>query len=498
MQAVNAGMVRGAAWNVLFKITDRGIGLASTVVLVRLLVPADFGLVALATSLVALLALFGAFGFDIALIQNPDAQRSHFDTVWTLNVVCGLALALVLVLVATPVARFYEDSRLVEVILGLAAARAISGFENVGLVALRKEMAFDQEFRYSLYKRLATTFFATLPLAFVWRNYWALVGGAIAASCIGVVLSYRLHPYRPRLSLAAARELFGFSRWLQISNIVSFVSGRAADFIIGRAAGMSALGTFSIAKEISNLASAELAMPVHRGVFPGYAKLARDLAQLKQAYLKVASILLLVTLPGAVGVALLAQPVVFVFLGGGWSDAIPVIRILAINGVLVVSLSTAAYVYLALGIPRHTTTVTAIYGLVSVLMMLLLVPRLGIEGAALALLGGSLATVPVNFRLISQAVNVTLLDIGLLAWRPVTATLVMAAALVTARPFWDSGGTFAGHAIDLVTSAGLGAAVYSATVILLWRLARRPDGAEAFALQQLKGLLPAARRIRDG
>jgi len=82
-------MERGAAWNVLFRAADRGIGLVSTVILARLLIPADFGLVALATSLIGLLTLLGDFGFDLVLIQHPNAQRRHFDTVWTFNVAFG-------------------------------------------------------------------------------------------------------------------------------------------------------------------------------------------------------------------------------------------------------------------------------------------------------------------------------------------------------------------------------------------------------------------------
>src|SRR3954466_13285443 len=102
-------MVSGAAWNVLLRSVDRVIGIVSTVILARLLLPADFGLVALATSLLALLALLTAFGFDLALIQNRQAGRCHFDTVWTFNVIFGLAIALVLAFAASPVARFYNE-----------------------------------------------------------------------------------------------------------------------------------------------------------------------------------------------------------------------------------------------------------------------------------------------------------------------------------------------------------------------------------------------------
>lgn len=486
-------MARGAAWNVLFRTADRGIGLVSTVILARLLIPADFGLVALATSLIGLLTLLGDFGFDLALIQHPNAQRRHFDTVWTFNVAFGLATAAVLLLLADAAARFYNDPRLVPVMFGLAAARAISCFENIGLVAFRKDMAFDQDFKFSLYKRLATTFLATIPLAFLLRNYWALVGGLIAGSCIGLALSYLLHPYRPRLTLSAMRELLGYSKWLQLANIVTFASGRAADFIVGRIAGASALGLFTIAKEISNLPSAELAAPIHRGVFPGYAKIAADRALLKRAYLRVTSILLLVIVPAGIGLSLVAEPAVLVFFGEKWTAMVPLIEILSVNGVLGISLSTAAYVYLALGTPRHTTMLVGVYAGVSISMMVWLVPMSGIKGAATAVIVATVATMPLNFRLLSNAVGVTMLDLSEIVWRPLFATLVMAGGVLTAKYYIGPAHTIQGNFVSLVTMGFIGAAVYCGTVLLLWRLASRPNSAEAFVLERLKGLIAVTR-----
>jgi O-antigen/teichoic acid export membrane protein len=224
VESVKAGMVRGAAWNVAIRIVDRSIGMVSIAILARLLIPADFGVVALGSSFAGLLALLTAFGFDLWLIQNPRAERRHFDTVWTFKVLFGLATAALLALPAHHIARFYEEPRLAPVMLGLAVARAISSFDNVGLVWFRKDMAFDREFRFSLAKRLLTTFVATIPFALVWRDYRALVWGTIAGSCFGLALSYTMQPYRPRLSFAATRELFGFSRWLQLANLTTFVS----------------------------------------------------------------------------------------------------------------------------------------------------------------------------------------------------------------------------------------------------------------------------------
>lgn len=491
MESVNAGIVRGAGWSVLLRIVDRGLGLVSTVVLARLLVPADFGIVALATSLLELLALLGAFGLELALIQNPRAERRHFDTVWTFNVLFGLGLALLLVLLAAPAARFYDEPRLLHVIFGLALARAIAGLQNVGVIQFQKEMAFSRDFRFRLYRRLATTFVVTLPLAFILRNHWALVGGMIAGSCFGVGLSYAMHPYRPRLSLLAWRELFGISKWLQYVQLVHVVSVRSSDFIVAKFAGLPALGSFSIAKEIAQLPTAELTAAIHGGVFPGYAKIASDPMLLRQTYLRVVAVLYLVTLPAGVGMALLAQPVVMIFLGDQWLAVVPLLQVLALNYVLTVTSRSASYVYLALGIPHRSATLATIRAGVALLAMLVLVPALGVQGAAYALLAGTVAAAPVNLRMLSRALGLTRREFVAVLWRPLLATLFMAATVTLLKASWSDTDTLRGSAVNFAATAAVGSAAFAGAILLLWRLASSPEGAESDVAARLKAIAAA-------
>jgi polysaccharide biosynthesis protein len=91
-QSINSQMAKGAAWMMLFKIIDRGTGIFSTLILARLLLPEDFGLISLAASVIAMLEVLGAFGLDVALVQRVDATREHFDTVWTFILLLPCAL----------------------------------------------------------------------------------------------------------------------------------------------------------------------------------------------------------------------------------------------------------------------------------------------------------------------------------------------------------------------------------------------------------------------
>src|SRR5688572_12523316 len=206
---------------------DRLIGLASTIVLARLLVPADFGLVMMAMVIIGAVHLLGAFSFDIALIQNRQAHRQHYDTVWTINLLLAVAFGLLLLLLAAPAARFYNETRLEAVMYVLAVATALEGLVNVGIVAFRKELQFNKEFKFLLTKRVSSVA-VTLALAVAWRDYWALVAGVLVGNIVSVVLSYAWHSYRPRFSLAAWSDLFRFSRWLFLNNVLGFVYQRAA------------------------------------------------------------------------------------------------------------------------------------------------------------------------------------------------------------------------------------------------------------------------------
>src|SRR5215831_3923177 len=109
VQSVDRAMTAGALWMILAKLGDRSLGLISTIILVRLLAPSDFGLVAMGMSLIAIGELLGQVGLDVALIQNPGATRRHYDTAWTFSVILSAMSAVVLMFVALPAANFYNE-----------------------------------------------------------------------------------------------------------------------------------------------------------------------------------------------------------------------------------------------------------------------------------------------------------------------------------------------------------------------------------------------------
>jgi O-antigen/teichoic acid export membrane protein len=482
-------MAAGAAWMVFFKLSERSLGLISTVVLARLLIPADFGLVAMATSIIALLELMRAFGFEIVLIQNQQAERRHYDTAWTFNVCFGVALALILLFVASPAARFYAEPRLEIVIYFLGLGFCVEGFQNVGIVEFRKELRFKKEFAFLLTKKLFA-FTVALAVAFAFRSYWALVAGIVTGRFAGVGLSYFMHAYRPRLSLAAWHELLNFSKWLLINNIAYFIHTRSADFIIGKLAGARALGLYAISYEISTLPTTELVAPINRAIFPGYSKIADDLSKLRASFLQVISVIALLALPAALGIAATAHLLVPVFLGNGWVDAIPLMQVLAFYGAVISLTANQGAVYLALAKPKVLTMLGLAHSVVLVSSLLLLTHRAGPLGAAWAFVGTALILLPVRYALLFHYLKLHLIDILGAMWRPLAAAVGMLATVNLLTGYLETPDQFSTQLAHLGLAVITGFAAYLTYLGILWRLSGHPEGAESILV---RNILPVVR-----
>ncbi len=490
--AKGTSVAKGAALMMLLKLTERGIGLGSTLVLARVLTPGDFGLVAMAMSVVAMTELMGAFGFDVAIIQNQNAERKHYDTAWTFNLIFSAVIALLLLLLTVPAARFYHEERLLMVLPILALGAFFTGLENIGTVNFRKHMDFKKEFHFVFMKRFAT-FLVTMVLALTMRNYWALVIGIISGKLFSTVISYFLHTYRPRLSLAASGEFFHFSKWLFLSTLVLFIQNKADSFILGRAIGTHDLGVYNIANELAMMPSTEFIAPINRATFPAYSKLASNLAELRKKFLEVFSMITTIALPLAVGLACVADTAVAVLLGDQWSEAVPLMRIFAVCGLASALQSNLVMLIVACGHPKANTVRSAMMLVIYLPALVYSAIHYGMYGAAwVHLVMSVIVLLPLHvvfLRLLELKLGTY---IGAL-WRPVAAAMVMALGLILFRNAFDNGLAAWAPLILLMIYVLLGALLYVGAICLLWLASGQPaDSAEstmlaAVRLRLLKG-----------
>ena len=474
-------LVTGGSWLIGLQAIDRLIGLVSVAVLARLLVPADFGITAVAATVVAAVELMSAFGFDWALVRHHDLSAGHLNSAWTLRALIGLATFAALSLLGPPAAAFYRLPPLALVLPVLGIASFIGSLENIGTVFFRRDFAFQKEFQLRIVSKLSS-FVVTLALAFAYRSYWALVAGVVALRAGGTVASYVLHPYRPRPTLVHARELLTFSSWLLVASVVDFFRDKFSNVYLGRVFGPRVTGLFALAGELSQLPISAFAAPINRVAYSKYSEDVRASRPLGTSYVEIASMIWLISLPMCAGTIATATEIVRLFLGPQWQDAVAVLRWLTLGTAFNVLVANTHYVYWALGHSRIVAVLSALGAAVIVPMTIVLSHLTGYLGVAVAYAVTAAVLVPVNFAWLRRCAGIRFGSLWARTWRVTLAASVMLVVLDFGLPR-PASETAAAAALMLFIKVVLGAALYGAALAAMWLLAGKPEGPERHALQ---------------
>lgn len=471
---------RGAGWVVAWRVLNRVLGIGSILVLVRLLEPADFALVALGTGLAVSIDTCLAIGVEEQIIRARDPQPSMYHTAFTLNLIRGLFHATLIAAAAAPAAAFFGDERLENIMFALAASAAINGLSNIGAADFQRHLQFEKEFLLQALPRFTAICAASL-FAFLTHSHWALVIGIMTFRLGKVAMSYTMHPFRPRLSLVGWRDLAGVSVWSWAIGVASVLRDRADGFLIGRMLGMTPLGFYAVAYEVSSLTTSDLVDPICRACMPGFATALRggDDEGLRGAYLRIVALVALLTIPMGIGVSLIAAPLIALAFGPTWADAAPVAMILAAACTTTLFGNVSGALLNAKAMLRTLFSVTAGAALLRVALLVVLVPLFGLVGAALAvgaaLIAEQLVLVALALRLTGVRPGTVLARIG----RPAVATAAMALTLWGGGLGWAGAPAGAMSAFwDLLAAVALGATVFVVAIAAMWRLAGSPVGAE--------------------
>lgn len=462
--------------------TDRLIGIASTLILARLLVPEDFGIVAMASLVVALVDTLLDLGVGSALVQNRNADRDDFNTAWTLGLLQASFAAGLIAFIGAPLAAdYFNDPRVVDVLRVMALSVLIGGLQNIGIVMFQKDMEFGRDFRF-LFLRRIIGFTVTIALAVWLQSYWAMVFGSLAGRFGGVVLSYWLHEFRPRLSLARISKLWSFSQWILVRNLGSYGATQTDKMIVGRREGASSLGAYTLADEIAAMPTGELLAPLGRVLFPAFVRVADQPEELRRIFCLAFGVQVLIALPAGVGLALVAPIAVPLLLGAQWTMAIPLVQILSLMSIGIALGHGGGYLLLTLGKVRLLAVVTWLQFALLLLLVLLAFPASHAAGIAGIRLAVSVAGMLILLALVLRVMpSIRLPDLIITAWRPVIATGVMAGLLWYAELPPDLS-----LPLLLFAQIALGASSYGLALLVLWRLSGCQEGAESYLLEKLR------------
>lgn len=475
------------------RLLSRLIDLVALIVLARLLQPADFGLISIAMSLIFIVEAVMELPVSQVLLVERDITRTMMDTAFTLSVLRGVVLAILIGAAAWPFATVYGDARLLPLIAALALAPAFRGISNPRLALYNRDLDFRRTVATELLGKLVSLC-VSIGVAVATGSYWALALGTILSPVTASLMSFVLAPYRPAFSLQDWRLFRNFLSWLSGAQLFSAFAWQMDRLVLGRLAPTATVGRFTMADSLASIPGQVLLTPILGPLSAGLVAVRDDPERLRQAYLKTFAAVALLGFPILAGTALLAHPVVSLALGAKWDMVAPILQWLALAGIP--GLLWTPLNALALALRRSTLIFNR-----QLTDFLVKVP-LVIAGAWFFLIPGiAAARAAAALVLAGMAVRAARDAIELPVWmqlkailRPILGCLVMGAIVFPVSRLLPTDLSRPWLAVALAALAALGALAFGATVLLLWQLAGRPQGGESMVL----GIAAKLRRRRAG
>ncbi|GGD95815.1 lipopolysaccharide biosynthesis protein [Aureimonas endophytica] len=475
-----------AIWVIGGKMLVRGIDFICLLLLARLLTPADFGLVAMAMTVLFVVEAVLELPLAQALLRVPKPTEAMFATVFTLGVLRAVAVAVLMGLAAWPMARFYEEPRLVPLICALSLAPVLRGLISPRMVIFMQSFDFRREAAIEIAGKSANLFIA-VPLAFATQSYWALAVGTVTTPFVMTVLSYCLAPMRPRLTLQEWARFKDIVGWSSAAQFISAINWQFDRIVLGRLIDIVSFGRYAMANTLNDLPGQALVAPLTRPLLAAFAPAAQK-GTLIQAHNRTVGTLALVTTPIFICLAFLAKPIVHIAVGTKWLEAAPILYWIALAQLI--SLPTVALYPLAMTLDRMRLVTFRM--LVEFCMMVPAVAVLAYSFGVAGAIGARFLAVSASLVFCLTAVRgmIGLSIAGQLAnlRRPYLAAVPMAAALWFFERALSPDSSLLDAVLHLLGGGLIGGVTYLAALLLLWRLEGSPPGLEELGLRRLRSL----------
>ena len=322
----------GASWMVSSRLTGRMIDFATVLILARVLSPADFGLTALAASLIAILDTALEIPLSQALIRLEKVEKPHLDTAFTLALLRGCALSTLLLAAAYPFSLLYHDPRLPAVLCVLAIGPIARSLYSPAMVKFSRNISFRQAFTADVTGKIVAAC-CSMFLAYHGGKYWAIAANSVISPLTAALLSYVLAPYRPALNFSRFSDFSSFIGWLSFAQLLTAASWQVDRGVLGYFVSKATLGRYTMASDFAQLPTQTLVGPALQPVMAAYAQIRGDQGRLARAYVRATQYAVTVAAPAGVGMALSADLVVKVVLGRQWLESVSYLKCLAVLAV---------------------------------------------------------------------------------------------------------------------------------------------------------------------
>lgn len=463
--------VRGAAASV----TASGLALAtqviSTVILARLLTPADFGVVTMATTFSLLVASFGLDGFTEAVIQCEEIDHGTASNLFWLNSGAGLVLALAFAGTGSLLARFYGNPLVTHIAIGLSVGIFIAALSVIQLALLKRAMRFTATSANDVGGRLASTV-VSIVLAISGWGYWALVAGIVAQQLsitVGAWWLCRWLPSLPRRT-GKTRAMVWFAAKVYGQFTIGYSTLNLDNLLVGWRFNAVALGYYKKAYDLFALTASQLTAPLHHVALAALSRLNQDLVRFRRCLAGSLGMVALVGMAASADLTLVGKDVIRLVLGPQWSVSGRIFELLGPGIGALLLYSTIGWIHLSVGKPERWLRWTVVQ-LTTTACLFLLALRWGPPGIAAAWSVSYWILIIPAFWYAGRPVGFGLLDfIAAVGRYPAAALLagLATAGIFRTTQFWVTPPDAGDALVSIIVISAVFITLYLGAVVLLY------------------------------
>ena len=433
-------ILRGIAWLGVAVGGGQVVSFLSMLALARLLEPKQFGLVAIAAAVLGVVREMQDSGMMNALVYRRDDIERAAGSVLVFAPISGLVLYCAGFLAAPAISRVLGDAGATNVIRVLLLLLLIGSAGTAPWAILERSMHYQARAKIDLASAVVQAAVA-VGLAVGGAGVWSLVAGQLSGAAVAVAIAWTMLPWRPsprQADRTILRQLLRYGRWSGAARIVNIANASVDNIVVARLLGVTPLGFYSVAFRLADLPVSLLGSIVGRVMFPVYSMLQDDLDSVRRAYLQNLQRIALVLPPITIGLMIDAKPIVLALLGAKWLPAVTPLRILGVWALVRSFAGPSVPVFDGRGKPHLGLLFTVIDAVVLITLLLVLVPRYGLYGAAAAqAIGVTAAGVPallLAMRMVGLSVGALARGLG----PPALSSAILAATLAAITGFAES------------------------------------------------------------
>lgn len=403
--------LKGVRWTVLGQIVIQFINILFGIILTRLLTPTDFGLIVMVTVFTAFLGVFQDLGLGSYLIFKKNSTDEDYNTVFFTHLAIGLLLSLILFFSKELIISFYNEPKLGLIIEFIAVIFFIQSFANIQFTKLKKKIDFKSIFLADLISISVSSLIA-IYLAWTSFGYWSLVYKIVLAVIIKTICVWIFSQWRPSFvfSIISLKSALKYSYPIIGNKTTNYFMRKTDNILIGRLLGSEALGIYGRAYSLMMFPVGQISLVLSKVLFSSFSYINEDLEKLKSNWRTVNRIISFLLFPLMIFIIILAEPFTMLILGPQWEEAIEIIQIFAVAGV-VQGITNVGYMFDIIGKTKLNFKINLGVNLLLILSIIIGV-QFGILHVAIAYTLTSLLTMPIiKWWFLGRELNITISSI---------------------------------------------------------------------------------------